>query len=379
MVYSFLQQLYIKDTLPGPSEESYYRALLADIESEELCPLVYQLLYESGQQDRTPLFFRERLESTRKEALFRNLLLKKESSQLFDRLEAAGIEAIPLKGTLFAETYFGHLGSRYTTDIDILVRPENVEAAVAIVQDLGYDREDPINPDHFHRVFYKERTAGTLPSMIEIHWNLIKSSSANLNIDNLWADARPLEPYTYIKQLSVRHTFYTICLHGTNHNMESAKHAVDIAHLLFKRSEELGYPELFRQARGDYTLNRIRVALDIVYGIFPELHTVKPLPYSSRNTRLASWNNRMIRSTEAHEYVLHCFLFSWRTVDRWKYRRELLRNLLIPSPSLALYSVDGTHKQSASIFTYLQLYRQRLGKLLFPLTKRIGAKNNGRP
>lgn len=378
MVYSFLQQLYIMDKVPVSAEESYFRDLLADIEVQGLSPFVYQLLYESGQQEGTPLFFQERLQSARKEALYRNLLLKKEGSMLYDSFEAAGIEAIPLKGTLFAETYLGHLGARYTTDIDILVRPEDVEAAVALVQALGYIHEDPVNPDHFHRVFYKPRTSAGLPSMIEIHWNLIKSSSANLNIGNLWTEAHPLHPYTYIKQLSVRHTFYTICLHGTNHHMESAKHALDIAHLLFKRGEDLDYPELFRQAKGDYTLKRILEALAIVYESFPALHTLKPLPYPSGSRRIALWNNRRIRGPEGQENGLHSFLFSWRTADTWKYRAALLRNLILPAPMLALYSVDETQQSSAGFITYMKLYRQRLGKLVFPLTKRIGEKNNGR-
>lgn len=370
MVYSFLQQLYIMDKVPSSAEEGYYRDLLADIESQGLSPLAYQLLNESGQEESTPLFFREQLQNCRKEALYRNLLLKKESSALFDCLEAAGVEAIPLKGTLFAETYLGHLGARYTSDIDILVHPEDVDAAVTLVQALGYDREDPVNPDHFHRVFYKQRTPAGLPSMIEIHWNLIKSSSANLNIGKLWSEAHPLHPYTYIKQLSVRHTFYTICLHGTNHHMDSAKHSLDIAHLLFKRGKDLNYPDLFLQAKGDYTLNRIHEALSIVYEQFPALHKLKPLPSLSGNRRLAAWNNTRLRRPEGREDKLHCFIFSWRTADRWKYRLLLLRNMILPAPSLALYSLNEGAHASAGAHTYMKLYRQRLGKLFIPLTKK---------
>lgn len=378
MVYSFLQQLYIMEKLSGSAKEEYYQDLLAYIQKQGLSPLVCQLLYTSGQQERTPLFFREQLQLERKEALFRNLLLKKESSVLFNSFEAAGVEAIPIKGTLFAETYLGHLSARYTSDIDILVQPKDVDAAVAIVHALGYDQEDPINPDHFHRVFYKQRMPGRLPAMIEIHWNLIKSSSSHLNTENLWSEAHCLHPYTYIKQLSLRHTFYTICLHGTNHSMDSTKHVLDIAHLLFTRGKDLDYAALFEQAKNDSTLNRVYESLAIVYDLLPALHTVKPLAFPSKHRRIASWNNRIIRRSasepEGLVYALHSFLFSWRTADSWKYRRALLRNLILPSPSLALYSVNDKQKPSGNALTYLKLYRQRLGKLLPPLSKWIGER-----
>jgi len=305
------------------------------------------------------------------------LLLKKEGSLLYERLEDANIQAIPLKGTLFAETYLGHLGARFTSDIDILVHPEDVEATIALVHDMGYTLEDPINPDHFHRVFYKYRTPSSLPSMIEIHWNLIKSSSANLNTEHLWSEAHALHPYTYIKQLSVRHTFYTICLHGANHSMDSAKHTLDIAHLLFRRGGELDYLELFSQAKEDFTLKRVQEALAIVYEFFPALHSIKPLPYTPKVGRFAAWNNRMTRSTTNVENAIHCFIFSWRTVDRWKYRIKLVLNLIVPYPSLAAYSLRHKDTPTRKSSIYMKLYRQRIGRLFKFLTKRIGVKMNG--
>lgn len=378
MVYSFLQELYIMNELPR-ADETMYRDYLAYIELQGLSPLIYQLLTDSGQLERTPQFFQNRLQAGRKEALYRNLLLKKESSLLFEHLEDAKIKAIPLKGTLFSETYLGHLGARFTSDIDILVRPEDVEATIALVHEMGYDLEDPINPDHFHRVFYKQRTSASLPSMIEVHWNLIKISSASLNTENLWSEAHSLHPYTYIKQLSVRHTFYTICLHGANHSMDSAKHVLDIAHLLFKRGDELDYSELFKQAREDFTLKRVQEALAIVYEFFPALHTVKPLPYTPKMGKFASWNNRLIRNSMHVENAVHCFIFAWRTVDRGKYRVKLLLNLILPYPSLAVYSLrQEQNSTSVKALIYMKLYRQRIGRLFRFLTKRIGVKTNGR-
>ena len=376
MAYSFLQQLYIMNEVPGADEKGYLE-LLAYIDLQGLAPLVYQLLMDSGQLNHVPSFFLQRLESGRKEALYRNLLLKKESSLLFDRLEAAKIEAIPLKGTLFAETYLGHLGARFTSDIDILVHPEDVESTIALVHEMGYDLEDPINPDHFHRVFYKQRTSAGLPSMIEIHWNLIKSSSASLNTDKLWSEAYSLQPYTYIRQLSLRHTFYTICLHGANHSMDSAKHCLDIAHLLFKRGEDLNYHELWEQAKADFTLTRVKETLTIVYGFFPALHKVKPLPFRAHTGRFAAWNNRTIRNSIHVEYAVHCFIFALRTADRWKYRFKIIMNLILPYPSLALYSLRQEHGASGKTLLYMKLYRQRLGRLFKFLTKRIGVKING--
>jgi len=59
-------------------------------------------------------------------------------AQVTDALAAEGIPATPLKGPLLGETVYGTPERRLSSDIDLLVAPEQLQAAVAVVRGLGY-------------------------------------------------------------------------------------------------------------------------------------------------------------------------------------------------------------------------------------------------
>jgi exopolysaccharide biosynthesis WecB/TagA/CpsF family protein len=58
-------------------------------------------------------------------------------------LGARRIEWIPLKGLLFGRTLYGSPDVRTMNDLDFLVRPEKLDAASAVLEDLGYTRSIP--------------------------------------------------------------------------------------------------------------------------------------------------------------------------------------------------------------------------------------------
>ena len=53
-------------------------------------------------------------------------------------LADAGIRCTPLKGPLLGEAIYGDPGRRLSSDIDLLVAPEQLQAAVEVVRGLGY-------------------------------------------------------------------------------------------------------------------------------------------------------------------------------------------------------------------------------------------------
>ncbi|CAM3870210.1 nucleotidyltransferase family protein [Cytobacillus oceanisediminis] len=42
-------------------------------------------------------------------------------------------EVSPLKGVTFAQKYFGYIGTRGTSDIDLLIRPYQLEKAIEFI------------------------------------------------------------------------------------------------------------------------------------------------------------------------------------------------------------------------------------------------------
>jgi hypothetical protein len=109
------------------------------------------------------------LEAGRRRGAFLQLI----SLRIVAMLADAGIRGTPLKGPLLGEAIYGDPGRRLSGDIDLLVAPEQLRAAVEVVRELGYGaptdhiREDGLPLLHF--VLTHER--GELPP-VELHWRV---------------------------------------------------------------------------------------------------------------------------------------------------------------------------------------------------------------
>jgi hypothetical protein len=109
------------------------------------------------------------LEAGRRQGAFLQLICLRLVSMLAD----AGIRATPLKGPLLSEAIYQDLGRRLSSDVDLLVDPEDLRAAVDVVRELGYDApSDPVDRNglpllHFALIHGR----GELPP-VEIHWRI---------------------------------------------------------------------------------------------------------------------------------------------------------------------------------------------------------------
>jgi hypothetical protein len=88
-------------------------------------------------------------------------------------LADAGIRSAALKGPLLGEAIYGDPGRRPSSDIDLLVAPEQLHTAVEVVRGLGYgaptDYVDDSGLPLLHLMLLHER--GELPA-VELHWRV---------------------------------------------------------------------------------------------------------------------------------------------------------------------------------------------------------------
>lgn len=100
-------------------------------------------------------------------------LLQLVSLRISAMLAEAGIRSTALKGPLLGEAIYGDPGRRLSSDIDLLVAPEDLQAAVEVVRGLGYGAPtDYVQDDGLpllHFVLVHER--GELPP-VELHWRV---------------------------------------------------------------------------------------------------------------------------------------------------------------------------------------------------------------
>jgi hypothetical protein len=130
----------------------------------------------------------------------RNAILLGDLGAVLDKADQAGIEVVPLKGSLLAPLYYDDPALRPMADLDLLVRAENQRGLIELAQERGYvlARERPR-----HTVLSREgKTASDVvrlgehpdnPMNVEIHprvagdvWGLRYELT-----EAMWASSRP--------------------------------------------------------------------------------------------------------------------------------------------------------------------------------------------
>lgn len=274
MALKLIQALYDSN---GKLPEDNYKQILKEIQKFGVSSQVYYLLKERGMFEETPKYFQVQLQQDYEQVLYLNLYIKKQQEQVMKQFELAGVNVIPLKGTVFAEKYFGHIGARGTTDIDLLINPKHFGKAVACLKVLGFGAEEKIE-DHFHCSYSKDIPSSKIPMTIELHWDVVKEKSSNFDINEFWDHSTLMEGYSHVRELSEHHTFYMICLHGWRHNLDSPKYFVDILQMIHKLDGAIDYDRLLSEASAHKTLKRMVRTLSIVYEQFPHLNSLCNLP-----------------------------------------------------------------------------------------------------
>jgi hypothetical protein len=147
----------------GLAEALHRRRLLT-----VLGPRILDLVDGNGDDDFAAAV-EQAIDAGRRHSAFLQLVSLRISAMLAE----AGIRSTALKGPLFGEAIYGDPGRRLSSDIDLLVSPEQLQTAVEVVRGLGYaaptDHVEPSGLPQLHFVLAHER--GELPP-VELHWRV---------------------------------------------------------------------------------------------------------------------------------------------------------------------------------------------------------------
>lgn len=114
---------------------------------------------------------------------------------LSELLERRGVDALFIKGPLFAERFYGSLEARSVADLDILVRtPEDLERVGEVLLDAGFVRSSRILlSKRLSRLFahHHEFRMDDLP--VDVHWALQRHYSFAIDYDRLWRDTTTVD------------------------------------------------------------------------------------------------------------------------------------------------------------------------------------------
>jgi hypothetical protein len=195
-----------------------------------------------------------------------NLRLTGELFGLLRALEEDGVESVPFKGPVLAHQLFGNVAMRQFRDLDILVRPADLDRARAVLLARGYRPEFELSPKReaeylrSEHAFQFQRQDGAF--IVELHWSFGSRDQAfPLSAQSVWSrlvKARVQSQIIYA--LSSEDLLIYLAMHGAKHRWDRLEWICSLAQLI-RIKPDLDWSVVFSRARQIGALRGVRLAL----------------------------------------------------------------------------------------------------------------------
>ncbi len=157
----------------------------------ELAPLLYATLDAEGRtgalSDEQRAFSRRAWMGT----LGRNSRILPRAVEILDTAEQRGLAILPFKGCYFIDAMYGDPGLRSMVDLDLLISPNDVEQATALMTSLGFRQNFTgrarFTPRHAHDISF---TAEDDPDLIvELHYRVFHELRGDDSVAQIFDNA----------------------------------------------------------------------------------------------------------------------------------------------------------------------------------------------
>jgi len=234
--------------------------LQAAARRHHLLPLLYERLAQIG-GDRIPADVIAHLRGAYYTNLLRNQRLGAELAEVVAALAGAGVQVIVLKGGALAWTVYANPAQRPMVDLDLLLRPGDMDAADAVLESLGFHLPAslPARMVPYQKRFGTglewRRSRGGRTTYLDVQQYLVGvdwcRDSFPVEAGALWAAVRPLVlDGTPAWQLSAEDTLINLCLHPPLHHGYSCPLIgyVDMDRVITAPNGALSWPRLIERA-----------------------------------------------------------------------------------------------------------------------------------
>ncbi len=198
-----------------------WHEVLRAAENHGVSPLVYQAV--QGLSHEVPPAAWDDLRRRYEHNARKNLKLTAELFRIMDCFESHGITAIPYKGPVLAEIVYGDLALREFSDLDILVRPADVQRAKLALEDLGYAPNVQVSEAH-QRAYLTSGYEYTFDgpagkNLLEIQWAILpRFYAVDFSLETIFERATFAElGGRIVRTLCPEDLLLTLCVHAAKH------------------------------------------------------------------------------------------------------------------------------------------------------------------
>lgn len=291
---------------------------------------------------------------------------------------------MPLKGPFLADLLYGDLALRPMSDIDLLVRLEDLAKGEQALLRAGYMRSLP--PEHeadlYHHSYATDGGSGA-NVLVELHWDLAKSHTARLDVREIWASAsRGTWEGQEIWTMALPDLFLYLCFHAVRKGLGPLWRVLDIALAVERFGKILPWEELVEKVRAAQIRMPVYLSLlqsrellgaSVPPGFLAAIRPARRIGWLLGQA-LFTWRGGVLHAHPALlEGPMMAFLmFLWEDSLRGKLR-HLHRNLF---PSASLRARWTSLPPSSSVFRWYPVW---LWQVCSQLTRQLAARSKSRP
>lgn len=326
-----------------------------------IAPLIYHSLVQSDAVGLIPAAAAQPLRNSYYANAARNSLLYDDLQKLLLALRGEKIDVIVLKGAALAETVYPHRALRPMSDIDLLVRKEQLGKVESKLLDIGYrfdghGRTKEFYLEHrYHWVFTKRSDIS-----IEIHWHIKRPEGPfRIGIDSFWERAQWAKiAGVEALVLCPEHLVLYLCQHLWKHKLLGGiRPLCDIAETTKSYRGEIDWTKLAHTS-SKWDMNPcsylgLSLARELVGGRIPE-HVLKDLAPVNFKAEIISWaRDRMLAHGERSPVFPDLLTLFWK--DRSLKEKWSVLQRILSRRTVAGYPNDTSASKRAYLYYPLRI------------------------
>ena len=181
---------------------------------------------------------------------------------LLERFSKQGIEVLPMKGPVLAETLYADATMRSSNDLDLLVRSKDYPRAEALLLDMGFAACEAA--DDYHRMFQRNG----LP--VELHFDIASPRYFPFDAEGVWNRAGRGEfRGKSMRVMAEDDLLFFLCMHGLKHGFSRMIWVLDVARAL-ANIQACSYKELTQRAQRRGLEPWLLMGCEVVREMFPQ-------------------------------------------------------------------------------------------------------------
>ena len=174
-------------------ESAQQNTLIAESYRQGVAAFLYPILVKLSDVHKLEIPDREKLHQTHLSTAARNLISLHSTHLILTALREAGIQAMGLKGVYLLEHVYPEISTRSMSDIDILVKKQDLSKSLQVMRSLGYRTTSYFNlsDENFDTKHVPPMEKDGLHP-VELHWTLLEEDEPfRIDADDLWRRAIP--------------------------------------------------------------------------------------------------------------------------------------------------------------------------------------------